>query len=77
MMPKYFCRTEDSFEIYPTLDEAQRAARDAMRDIRDECDDERSDEIHGVFCGIITDETRPVVCGDNNEYLDYILDPVK
>jgi hypothetical protein len=70
---RFFVHTEDSVDIYLTEREARAAAIEAIDLIREECDDEWTDEVHSVFWGEVREEARQVRCGENNEFIDYVL----
>lgn len=75
-MKRFFVHTEDGTECYFTEEEARAAANEAIAEIRDECDEEWSDEVHSVFWGEIREEARQVRVGQADSFIDYVLKPV-
>lgn len=73
---RFFVHTEESTEVYNTEQEARDAAAEAIALIREECDDEWSDEVHSVYWGEIREQARQVRVGENNEYIDYVMKPI-
>ena len=75
-MARFFVHTELSTEVYLTEQEARDAAAEAIALIREECDDEWTDDVDSVYWGEIREEAQQIRVGENNEYLDYVLKPV-
>jgi hypothetical protein len=75
-MKRFFVHTEDGTELYFTEEEARAAATEAIAEIRDECDEEWSDDVHSVFWGEVREEARQVRIGKDDHFIDYVLKPV-
>jgi len=75
-MKRFFVHSEYGTEQYFTEDEARAAATEAIAQIREECDEEWSDEVHSVFWGEIREEAQQVRVGEQSEFVDYVLKPV-
>jgi len=75
-MKRFFVHTEDGTECFFTEEEARAAANEAIAEIREECDEEWSDEVHSVFWGEIREEAKQVRVGQEDSFIDYVLKPV-
>ena len=77
-MKRFFVHTEDGTECFFTEEEARAAAMEAIAEIREDCDEEWTDDIHSVFWGEVREEAKQIRVGAEGEssFVDYVLKPV-
>lgn len=71
---QYFVHTGDGYEIYDTCEKAKQAAQDAIDAWRDCCDPGWPEEVANVFWGPIFGQSKPEDRGENNEYVEWVLE---
>lgn len=73
---RFFVSTGDNLEYYETREEAKAAAEFAIAQWKDCCDPEWPEEVEAVCWGVILERAKGVITGENNEYVNYELDPL-